>query len=193
LGGAQIGYNWQVAPHWVWGIEADWQWTRQRDSSCVEFCARSPDIGLFFVTLDQSLKWFATARARIGYAQDRWLWYVTGGAALGQVNDNFANVVPNPALLLGQLGGGISVSHNMGGWVAGVGVEAALGGNWSAKLEYLYMSLGSVTDQFTLNQSAASGAGGPETFTARSDIRDHIVRAGLNYKFSWGGPVTTKY
>ncbi len=28
IGGVQAGYNWQFAPRWVAGIEADWDWTR---------------------------------------------------------------------------------------------------------------------------------------------------------------------
>ena len=27
FGGGQIGYNWQIDPSWVWGIEADFQGT----------------------------------------------------------------------------------------------------------------------------------------------------------------------
>ena len=40
LGGGQIGYNSQVGK-WVFGIEADWQWTHQTDTTCSDTCASS--------------------------------------------------------------------------------------------------------------------------------------------------------
>src|SRR5262249_56627047 len=36
--GGQIGWNWRVAPTWVLGAEADWQWAHQTDSACVSEC-----------------------------------------------------------------------------------------------------------------------------------------------------------
>ena len=30
IGGLQAGYNWQVAPTWVVGLEGDWSWTEHR-------------------------------------------------------------------------------------------------------------------------------------------------------------------
>ena len=67
----------------------------------------------------------------------------------------------------------------------GAGVEAALGGGWSAKLEYLYIDLGK-TELTTAAAATVVGA----TVLAISDGRtfrdtDNIVRVGLNYK--WGG------
>src|SRR5262245_32178580 len=32
IGGGQIGYNWQFAPHWVVGVEGDFQGASQKDS-----------------------------------------------------------------------------------------------------------------------------------------------------------------
>ena len=59
----------------------------------------------------------------------------------------------------------------------GGGVETHLGGNWTAKLEYLYVDLGSLTDiVITTNPDL--------TWTSHSNIRDHIVRVGVNYKFN---------
>ena len=30
IGGFQAGYNWQFAPTWVAGLEADWSWANRR-------------------------------------------------------------------------------------------------------------------------------------------------------------------
>ena len=70
------------------------------------------------------------------------------------------------------------------GWVAGAGVEFALGGPWSGKLEYNYMDLGTQRLHFT---SATT------PLTSDVDIRQRVsvVKAGINYRF--GGPVVAKY
>jgi outer membrane immunogenic protein len=70
-----------------------------------------------------------------------------------------------------------SANFNQSGWTVGAGVETHLGGNWTAKLEYLYLDLGSFTD-------VAYTSAPNLVWTSTSDIRDHIVRVGLNYKFN---------
>jgi outer membrane immunogenic protein len=170
LAGGQIGYNWQPAANWLLGIEADWQWTGQEDLVCVSQCT----IGR--LTVEQKLHWLATLRGRIGYAREGWLWYVTGGGAWGRVTENDAVVS------VGQLTAA-SFSHTKGGWTVGSGVETALAGNWSAKLEYLFVDLGSTTDAFAFNAVS--------TETITKQVRDHIFRVGLNYRF--GGPVAARH
>jgi outer membrane immunogenic protein len=70
------------------------------------------------------------------------------------------------------------------GWTVGAGIEGALGNNWSAKLEYLYVDLGTINTAF-------AGVGAFAPLTVSSHVTDNIVRAGVNYKF--GGPVVAKY
>jgi outer membrane immunogenic protein len=176
LGGGQIGYNWQ-ADHWVFGIEADWQGTGQKDSICISTCSSDG-----FLSVEQKLHWLATLRARIGYARDGWLWYVTGGGAFGRVTEDDA---------LRNLGTGpvaASFSHSKGGWTAGAGVETALTGNWTAKLEYLYVDLGSTTDAFTLASDS-----GVLTQTITKQVQDHIIRLGLNYRFGASAAAVPAY
>ena len=166
VGGGQIGYNYQFAPNWVVGVEGDFQGTSQSDSNCIGPGCTDPGSGNF--TVDQKLKWFATARARLGYTNGDWLWYVTGGGAWGEINNEFRVFTP--------VDQPFSADFNLSGWVIGGGVETHLGGGWTAKLEYLYLDLGSFTD----------GGFDPlstYTFTMTSDVRDHIIRVGLNYKF----------
>jgi len=71
-----------------------------------------------------------------------------------------------------------SSSDLRAGWTAGGGVEGALGGGWSAKLEYPYMDLGRTERTF-------SGLGLGTIATESRETTDNIVRVGLNYK--WGG------
>lgn len=168
LGGAQIGYNWSAArlgpaSNLVVGIEADIQGTGMTDDrTCVVnvFCP-SPST----TTLSQNLPWFGTARGRIGIANGAVLKYFTGGFAYGRVETSF-----NP------IGAGVPVSfnENRSGYVIGSGVEAALGGNWTGKLEYLHVNLGTQTGAPPFSLIPAS--------TFSSEIHEHIVRVGLNYR-----------
>ena len=73
--------------------------------------------------------WLGTARGRVGYAFDRWMPYITGGAAFGDVTANHP--------------GFTGASNTQVGWAAGAGVEFAVVNNWTAKVEYLHYDLGS--------------------------------------------------
>ncbi len=173
IGGGQIGYNYQFAPHWVVGVEGDFQGASQKDSSCVLDCSGNGIISAFSVDDTQKIKWFATARARFGYTGSPYLLYVTGGAAWAQVHNNLT-------VFVNTLDAAGSANFNQSGWTIGAGVETHLGGNWTAKLEYLYLDLGSFTDVAFQNN---------RTFTSVSDVRDHIVRVGLNYKLANGAAI----
>ncbi len=66
-------------------------------------------------------------------------------------------------------------TFNQVGWTVGGGIEAAVAGNWTAKAEYLYVDLGSISSTFN---------DGTNTITTSSTVRDHIFRAGVNYHFA---------
>jgi outer membrane immunogenic protein len=104
--------------------------------------------------------WFATGRGRVGYAFDRFLPYLTGGAALGNIKATAAN--------------GGSVDKSKLGWTVGAGVEWAFLANWSAKVEYLYADLGKITCD------AATCGGGADTEVT---YKTNMVRLGVNYRF----------
>src|SRR5262249_19055527 len=98
----------------------------------------------------QKLEWFATLRARLGVTvtQDA-VAYVTSGLA-GAEGRAGGEVMP-AGTVFGSDGDGNEVnptvsSHNTkAGWTAGGGLEGRLAGNWTAKIEYLYLDLGTVT------------------------------------------------
>ena len=72
------------------------------------------------------------------------------------------------------------------GWTIGAGVEGMITQNWTAKLEYLYMDLGGFSGGTVLART-----GRPIAARVDTNFTDHILRAGINYKF--GGPVVAKY
>jgi outer membrane immunogenic protein len=159
LGGAQAGYNRQFGS-WVVGLEADIQGTGMRDDhTCINSCRPFQ-----FLRFDQKLDWFGTARGRIGYATGPVLTYLTAGFAYGGVSTTTSGSAP----------GVFASSESRGGWTIGSGVEAALGGNWTGKIEYLYLDLGDRLLNF-----------GPDAVSY--DYREHIFRAGLNYRIGGNG------
>ena len=145
--GGTFGYNVQFGS-FVLGLEGDIDWTNIKGSTttvCGDCVTKN--------------SWLGTARGRIGYAFGRFLPYITGGGAYGDVK--------------GSLLGVGDFKQTKAGWTGGAGVEYAFIDNWSAKLEYLYVDLGKATCD-----AACSGAN-PITATFKSNV----VRAGLNYKF----------
>ena len=178
IGGAQIGYNWQIG-HWLLGAEADGQWSGQHNSACIFLCSIPPTIaavGYVTQTYSQDISSFGTFRGRFGYAQDGWLLYMTGGAAVARSSTTFT--YSSPAVPTASLG--YTFNHTTSGWTIGGGMEAALLGNWTAKVEYLYMDFGTVTD---VTPALIPGSGLVNTI----HLQDHIVRVGLNYRFGGDG------
>jgi outer membrane immunogenic protein len=195
VGGGQFGYNWQIQS-WVFGLEADFQGSGEkgtRNFTCpTATCTPTTFVGVIAlfpvpgaavpVGLSQNIDWFGTVRGRIGIlAAPKVLLYATGGLAYGQVDSSAvigAAATPYP---------GIS-STNVG-WTLGAGVEGVIWGNWTARLEYLYVDLGKVNGSFLTTIGGLGG--GVLSSNYSSHITDNILRVGINYKF--GGPVVAKY
>lgn len=174
IGGGQIGYNWQTNMGFpgpvVFGLEADIQGSGQKTTDCIALCRVD---GTIAVNLQQKIDWFGTVRGRIGLANGPVLSYVTGGYAYG-------NVSTSGSVTGGALPGvPFSLSQTRGGYTLGSGVEASLGGNWTGKIEYLYVDLGT---QSQLVSGTAAIFGNPLTMTSR--VRDNIFRGGINYAFN---------
>jgi outer membrane immunogenic protein len=174
IGGGQIGYNWAIDQSWLFGIETDFQGSSERRTDCTALC--SP---LLAATFEDRLDWFGTVRGRLGYVTGSALWYVTGGFAYGRV---VLNATESP-FLVGGLPGGVGVSSTQTGWTAGAGVETRLwNSNWTAKLEYLFVDLGTLSTTFPTFTPAGLPAA---TSAFETRTRDNIFRVGVNYKFGW--------
>src|SRR5262245_3457196 len=107
IGGAQIGYNWQANNQWVFGVEADFQGSAEKDSD-PHAASFSAVIGDFRTTLsanetfEAKIKWFGTARGRFGYlVTPTVLLYGTGGLAYGRIETNSAESVTATITTLG--------------------------------------------------------------------------------------------
>lgn len=195
IGGFHGGYNWQFAPSFVLGIEADAQWMNTNSGFCRQTDVLSlacADNGRGFMTITNDTNWLSTVRGRLGWTFDRLMIYGTGGVAFGEVETSISlncsvNGCGNQPGPFATSGAFSSVNT---GWVAGGGIEWMFASNWSLRAEYLHVDLGTVAA--TLNLPAANcSAGGPcgGTF-ARAMLYD-IGRVGLSYKF--GGPVVARF
>ncbi len=153
IGGYQVGYNRELANHVVLGVEADASFPSPIDQIAVAGMQPTP----FTTTLD----YVGTVRGRLGYAFDRLMPYFTGGFAWGHTHAEINN------------GGEAIVGHDHVGWTAGLGVEYAVSGNWTAKAEYDYVAL-------SRRNYDLSGFGLPGVAV---DPKLHLVKFGLNYQF----------
>jgi outer membrane immunogenic protein len=150
LVGGTIGYNYQVNQA-VLGVEGDIDWADIRGSTAVAGCPATS-----CTTGDD---WLSTIRGRLGYAGDRFMPYVTGGAAFGDIKAS---------------GPGLAGDNSTNaGWTAGGGIEFAIAGHWTAKAEYLYVDLG--------RESCGLSCGGAPTQNV--SWRANIGRVGVNYRF----------
>jgi outer membrane immunogenic protein len=167
LGGVQGGFDYQFANNWVIGAEAQYSWLTGNSSSGVLL----PGGALVNGNTDQ----LGSVTGRLGYALGPTLLYAKGGYAW---RDS-----PNYGVSFGGTPVTFTTDGNhRDGYTLGAGLEYMFNPNWSAKVEYQYYNFGSTT--FT---SPASIAG------ARFQDDEHTVKAGLNYRFGWGGPVATRY
>ena len=163
VGGAEAGYDWQTGP-WVVGLEASFEGSGlsgARTAPCLPLLC-----GALAASYEQKIAWFGTLRPRLGYAVGNWLLYATGGGALGEVGaDATATVGPFTAA--------DKRNQTRAGWTAGGGVEVELARNWSARIEYLHVDLGSGATTY-LSYPPISNA---------SRVSANVFSAGVDYHF----------
>jgi outer membrane immunogenic protein len=169
--GGEVGCNYQTA-NWVFGIEVD---GAAVDATGTAFpvsgaIAAGANPLRRFTTTE---RWLATARGRVGYAYDKWLWYLTGGAAWAGLEVN------NDACLVAVNGCRIPDKVNRVGWIVGVGSEYALTTNLSVKLDVLYADFGT----FHYNDSPAAN-GCVQCYSMDVKLTEWIVRGGFKFRFN---------
>jgi outer membrane immunogenic protein len=184
IGGGQIGYNWQVAPNWVWGVVADIQGSDMHDSATASVFTPTSQNAQSFQSNSSKIEWFGTARGRVGYAANNWLFYGSGGLAYGGVKTTVSLLCTGTCAPPNILYAGTNSAVNAG-WAAGAGVEVGLTPNWTAGVEYLHIDLGdiSTTATFVSTTGVKALAATAATFTANSTFVADIVRGTVNYKF----------
>jgi outer membrane immunogenic protein len=180
IGGAQFGYNWQIGSL-VTGREADIQGSGIKGSvrAIPTFAGTAIPIDEV-LSSEQKLSWFGTVRGRLGVTvTPDLLLYGTGGLAYGRV-DASANWFASSEDF--QFQAPASVHKTKIGWTAGAGAEWMFARNWSAKLEYHYLDLGSdsAIGEVTIDQVLHP----PFAVGYTWHTRENIARVGVNYHFN---------
>jgi outer membrane immunogenic protein len=163
LVGGTLGINYANGGGFLFGIEVDADWSGLIGSSSITACTGlGTPAGTACGTKSD---WLSTGRLRLGYAFDRILVFGTAGAAIGDFEIGL-----NPP-------GGFRRLPVQLGWTAGGGIEYAFTDYLTAKVEYLFVDLGTVS-------CPLDGTCGPLQ-AASVSLTENLVRAGFNYKFTW--------
>jgi outer membrane immunogenic protein len=168
LGGVQGGFDYQFAPNWVMGVEAQYSWLGGGNNNGVLF----PGGTLVTSNTDQ----IGSATGRIGYTWGPALLYGKGGYAWRENNNLGVSLAGVPQSFSTD-------GSRRDGYTVGAGLEYMFAPNWSAKVEYQYYNFGKTT----FNTGPADIVG------TRFRDDEHTVKAGVSYRFGWGGPVAAKY
>jgi len=166
LGGVQAGADYQFAPNFVAGVEGQYSWLGRNNVSSIfpaGFAYNDNQRGLGSVT------------GRLGYSFGTALAYVKGGYAYSDYSES---------LTLGgrPIAFALNSSHH-NGYTVGAGLEYMFAQNWSGKVEYQYYDFGN--SQFVA----------PVVLVPFGSFHndEHTLKAGVNYRFNWGGPVVARY
>jgi outer membrane immunogenic protein len=157
VGGGQIGYNWQISPQFVVGVE--WMF----DGTSI-----SSDTGTFFsggtpLTASERIDWVTTFAARFGWTVNNWLFYGKAGGGWLHETETLTNLaVPFT----------VSTSDTRSGWLVGVGIEYAFASRWSARVEWNHIGLD--------NETLVAFRPGDAVILSR---HFDMLTFGLNYRF----------
>jgi outer membrane immunogenic protein len=166
LVGAQMGFNWQIS-WFVFGGEVDGMWAIGQQTTNSIVCGAA-----CLAVENTNLKSMWTSRLRFGAAFDRVLFYATGGMAFVTASETLTMTSGAATATL------VPFSQGKTGWTAGLGVEGAFWGHWSARLEYLYVEAWGSN-----NTNGVPAVFSVPTVVESARYRDNIVRAGINYRF----------
>lgn len=183
--GGYLGYNWQIKPAWVVGVEADLAW----DDANKDTVKRIPGIGVVnavsqgalaqsFVEVDRG-EWDASLRGRVGYlVTPTILAYATGGLALIEIEAKAT--CPRDTFVCNPAFPAISQSHSdtLVGWTVGGGVEVMFGPRWLGRVEYRFSEFEDMS--FTALKFRDN-----RSFGAKADLspETQILTAGVAYRF----------
>jgi outer membrane immunogenic protein len=179
IGGGQVGCNWQFDNRFVIGLEADIDGLTggTKTANVYGFNAAT--------NFSRGLSELGTVRARLGFAATPTLLvYATGGLGYGQGDLTGTYYVAGSSGLIDYQ------SQTAVGYTVGGGLEWAFLPNWSAKAEYLYYDLGSLTTPGVQLSYKSGGIAAVSTAQSTTRFDGQVVRLGLNYRIKWGGPPT---
>jgi outer membrane immunogenic protein len=177
LGGGQAGFDYEFWGGILIGAEADLDWLPSANNiGDTTLLANPPGVPTgSTASVAVNNRWLITVTGRVGYAWDRVLLYGKGGGAWVGANSPTVTVNGRSAV--------VSSSYGNSGWTAGLGIEWAFWGDWSARIEYDFVGLNSQT--FALPVSVGGLAANDQFSANNRNIQ--VVNLGTSYKFqpSW--------
>lgn len=163
LGGVQMGYNWQVSPNAIVGVEGAFSLasTSTRFVNGVGVLG-APDV------VRASNPFLGNISVRAGLTAERALIFGKVGLAIGSFNYSQTDILRS------------SMNSTRAGLLLGAGIEYAVAPNWTIGAEYNYNMFGS----YNLTNTALG------TNRIRNDV--HVGKITLNYLFS-SGAISARY
>lgn len=187
-GGGTLGCNWQPASSpFVLGLEGEFGYLKLSgqsfDPRTIVSTQTTPDV----LGSAKVGDWYGMVTGRLGYAFDRVLLYVKGGAAFVPTRASVLDQCQAPGTGCGNWLISTSGSNTASTWTIGGGLEWAFAQNWSVKGEYMFIGLGDHGFQSSGFATPPSGPpnvvpGGPFLFNHSFD-GIQTVKIGLNYRF----------
>ena len=172
--GGLIGYNYQFG-NWVVGLEASAAFLWVDDSNHFE------NVGVVnSYDGDTSVEsnYLVTVGPRLGYAFCKWMPYVTGGIAFGDIDFHQEFFIPATG---GETAQGGSTHEDQVGWMVGGGLEYAISDHWRVRGQYQYVDLGCVDFDSVFREI---GTPNPDfTGNHEASLREHNVTFALIYSF----------
>ncbi len=180
--GGYLGFNWQFAPEWLIGIEADLAWsdsTKRNGGVPGTFGTGTPYASPLAVNFDSSWvkqRWDASARVRIGFVATTWLIYATGGVTLESIEVGASCSGTGASWCMDGVAHYEPVVYGRTGWTIGAGAEVALSPNWLARVEYRYTVFGNIDYTFfTMPQTV-------DDVATSVKLQTQTLLAGIAYK-----------
>ncbi|MGP0091608.1 MAG: FecR domain-containing protein [Xanthobacteraceae bacterium] len=192
LRGLHAGYNLQIAPTWLVGVEGDFIWSGIKTSSNSVLTSPNFPITGSNLTFQTDMDWMASLRARAGFIQDNWLFYATGGVAWADLDFSAGAVCPlDPAgnFCFSTIQASSAISSVRAGYVVGGGIE------WQAptiplraRAEYLYYAFNgtdAASPSWTASFLGPCLVAGPCVANFSSgNVTVQTFRVGLSYRLN---------
>ncbi len=192
LAGGAGGVNVQSGV-FVFGVEGEWLWTGIRGGQTFAFASGGTSQT---TTLESRIDWLAIASARAGFVVgDKLLLYGKGGLAIAQEQHSFGATQIIAGAGSATFAANAKAVHT--GVVVGAGAEYALGGNWSARIEYDYIRMAGQgftgIGSATINAPPQVGTIDYTQSFSKMPQDLQLIKFGVNYHFSPMPAVLAKY
>lgn len=169
FGGLYTGYNVHFSNNIVLGIDTDINVANinGNDDFWDFYFFGSP--GKIQLPFSAKMTWNGAARARLGYAFERFLPYIAGGVSFGGYKFNITTPALDEDIVIA------SQSSTRTGWNIGAGIEYAATDRTTLRGEYRYTDFG--------RKSFGADFGIPLETSGSLDLKTHDIRFGIAYKF----------